>query len=299
METRVDEKRGAVLAWVEAMRLRTLPVSTAGVLAGVALGLEWSAFSWGATALCLVFAVLAQVASNFANEYYDFRAGLDKRGRSGPRRGVTEGDITPGAMRAATFIVLAVAGVAGVAVVWLYGAWWMYLAGVAVALGVMAYSTGPYPLSHHALGEVAVTLFFGVVPVCLTYLLEGAEWHLSVLWVSIGIGLMGANVLLVNNFRDRADDAAVGKRTLAVVFGPGVALWLYLVNGYAAVALSFSAWLALEPGAWVVPLCYLVAHTLLWLRLPRLRGASLNPMLGRTAMLMLAYSACLLIAAAW
>lgn len=280
------------------MRLRTLPVSTAGVLCGTALALQWHAFSWGATVLCALFAVLAQIASNFANEYYDFKGGLDRKGREGPRRGVTEGDITPAAMLGATLGTLGAAGVAGVAVVCLYGAWWMYMVGAAVALGVMAYSTGPYPLSHHGLGEVAVTLFFGVVPVCLTFLLEGAQWHLTVLWVSIGMGLMGANVLIVNNYRDRHDDLAVGKRTLAVSWGAQTVLWLYLANGYAAVVLTFSAWLALEPGTWAVPLAYLLGHTLLWTRMRHMSGAALNPMLGRTAMLMLAYATALLLCTA-
>ncbi|WP_367881009.1 prenyltransferase, partial [uncultured Duncaniella sp.] len=85
--------------WIEAMRLRTLPVSLAGVIYAGALGvLSWrfDVIPWG---MCVAFALLAQVASNFANEYYDFKAGLDKAGRVGPRRGVTEGDITPEAMK--------------------------------------------------------------------------------------------------------------------------------------------------------------------------------------------------------
>ncbi len=83
--------------------------------------------------------------------------------------GVTEGDITPGAMKRATFATLACACLAGCILVWLYGSWWMYLVGIATALGVMAYSAGPYPLSHHGFGEVAVICFFGIIPVTLTY----------------------------------------------------------------------------------------------------------------------------------
>ena len=149
--------------WIEAMRLRTLPVSLAGVIYAGALGvlsLRFDIVPWG---MCMAFALLAQVASNFANEYYDFAAGLDKAGRDGPRRGVTEGDITPQAMKHAAFGTLGVACLIGIALVALYGEWWMYLAGVVTALGVMAYSTGPYPLSHHGLGEVAVVFFFGIL----------------------------------------------------------------------------------------------------------------------------------------
>ena len=95
--------------WIEAMRLRTLPVSVAGVLAGVACAIIGGSFSAVPAVLCLLFAALAQIASNFGNEYYDYVNGLDRKGREGFRRGVTEGDISPTAMKVATFATLAVA----------------------------------------------------------------------------------------------------------------------------------------------------------------------------------------------
>ena len=144
--------------WVEAMRLRTLPVSVAGVIGACGYALLDGKFKPAVAVLCLLFAVLAQIASNFANEYYDFKGGLDRKGREGPRRGVTEGDLTPGAMKAATFVTLGLACCVGLSLL-LWGPWWLILAGVAIALGVLAYSTGPYPLSHHGLGEVAQFAF--------------------------------------------------------------------------------------------------------------------------------------------
>ena len=82
--------------WIECARLRTLPVSVAGVIMASGIAVLYHRFEWLPALLCFAFAVLAQVVSNFANEYYDFRRGTDKKGRVGPRRGVTEGDITPG-----------------------------------------------------------------------------------------------------------------------------------------------------------------------------------------------------------
>ena len=105
-------------AWIEAMRLRTLPVSVAGVICATALALMAGVFHCVQAIICLVFAVLAQVASNFANEYYDYKGGLDKPGREGPRRGVTEGDITPGAMKRATYATLALACACGLSLVY-------------------------------------------------------------------------------------------------------------------------------------------------------------------------------------
>ena len=276
--------------WIEAMRLRTLPVSLAGVIYAGALGLLTWGFSLTPWLLALIFALLAQIASNFANEYFDFRAGLDRPGREGPRRGVTEGDISPRAMLLATILVLAAACLTGVVLVALYGAWWMYPAGVAIALGVFAYSAGPWPLSRHALGEVAVVIFFGLVPVCLTYILMAGNCPWWVTASAAGIGLMGANVLIVNNYRDADDDKAVGKHTLAVVLGRNSVSWIYLANGYLAATLTLPEWVAAAQWGWIVPCVYVVAHSSLFVQLRVRSGRRLNPLLGLTAMLMLIYT---------
>lgn len=276
--------------WVEAMRLRTLPVSLAGVLFGVAMAVADGGFKAVPALLCFLFALLAQIASNFANEYYDFKAGLDRAGRDGPRRGVTEGDITPGAMKAATFATLGAACVTGCVLVALYGQWWMYVVGVLTALAVIAYSAGPYPFSRNGLGEVAVVFFFGIIPVTLTYYLETGIMSAAVVAASVGVGLMGANVLIVNNYRDADDDAAVGKRTLAVKLGRNAVAAVYLVNGILAVVLTWPEWILLAPQAWIVPLLYLLSHVFLYSRLRSLTGKALNPLLGGTAMLMLFYA---------
>lgn len=277
--------------WIEAMRLRTLPVSLAGVIFAIAMARAAGSVPAVPALLCLGFALLAQIASNFANEYYDYKAGLDKAGREGPRRGVTEGDITPGAMKAATFATLGLACAAGCVLVALYGQWWMYIIGVVTAFAVMAYSTGPYPLSHHCLGEVAVVFFFGIIPVSLTYYIETGLMSAAAAAASVGIGLMGANVLVVNNYRDADDDAAVGKNTLAVKIGRRATGIIYLVNGIVAVVLTWPVWLELPPQDWIVPTVYLGAHVALYFRLRTHRGRELNKQLGMTAVLMLFYAA--------
>lgn len=278
-----------IKCWIEAMRLRTLPVSLAGVIMAWGFCALYDNFNLIPAILCLLFALLAQIASNFANEYYDFKSGLDRKGREGPRRGVTEGDITPQAMKFATFGTLALACVIGCSLIY-YGGWWLLPIGIFIALGVMAYSTGPYPLSHHGLGEVAVLFFFGIIPVTLTYYVQSLQWSLDVLLASISIGLMGANVLIVNNYRDHDDDKEVGKRTLAVIFGRRAVSNLYLFNGYIAVALMIMTWWELPIWSWAAPILYLVAHTAIWLQLSIRTGARLNPLLGMTAMAMAVYS---------
>lgn len=286
-----------IKCWIEAMRLRTLPVSLAGVIIAWGFNLLNDNFNYIPAILCLMFALLAQISSNFANEYYDFKSGLDRKGREGPRRGVTEGDITPGAMKRATYGTLALACIIGCSLIY-FGGWWLLPIGIVIALGAMAYSTGPYPLSRHGLGEVAVLFFFGIIPVSLTYYVQSLEWDIDVLLASTSIGLMGANVLIVNNYRDHDDDKNVGKRTLAVICGRNVVANLYLFNGYIAVALMTSTWLSLPLWTLAIPIVYLIAHTAIWFQLGIRTGSRLNPLLGMTAMAMCFYSTAFAIVAA-
>ena len=270
--------------WIEAMRLRTLPVSISGVLAGIACALLEISFSIVPALLCLLFAILAQIASNFANEYYDFKKGVDRKGREGFRRGVTEGDITPSAMKYATFGTLAAAAVVGCLMLF-YGSWWLILVGVVIGLFALAYSAGPYPLSHHGLGDVAVVLFFGVVPVTLTCYLQQGSW--DGLWlslpVSVAVGLLAANVLIVNNYRDKDDDEFVGKNTTVVIFGRRVMGWVYLISGIVAMGIVFYTLRVLFPFMVILVSIYLGLHFCTWRKLISSTGAALNPLLGRTA----------------
>lgn len=281
--------------WIECMRLRTLPVSLSGVVIAIALAWWHGRFVWVPALLCLLFALLAQVASNFANEYYDFKKGADKVGRVGPRRGVTEGDIKPRTLFIVTFATLAVAGVVGCCLI-PYGGWWLLPVGIFIALGALAYSTGPYPLSYHGLGELAVFFFFGVIPVTLTYYVQALRIEPIVILASMATGFLGVNVLLVNNYRDVDDDREAGKRTSVVIFGRQPAAAAYLINGYVAMCLLTPLWIlaALAPTVpvWVLvaPVVYLVLHTVTWHRLITRDGAALNPLLGTTARNMLIFT---------
>lgn len=282
-------RRSAAACWIEAMRLRTLPVSAAGVVMAAALGVAHGQVRWLPWTLCLIFALLAQIASNFANEYFDFRDGLDRKGRVGPRRGVTEGDISPRAMLTATILTLGIAAAIGCTLIY-WGGWWLLAAGIVIVLGALAYSAGPYPLSRHALGEVAVILFFGIVPVTLTYYVISGPVTPAVWFTALSTGLLGANILIVNNYRDIADDKAVGKTTLATIIGPKATLLLYLIDGVAAVGLMMPQWRQMPAGWQSVPELTVTIIVLLWLRIRKAKGAELNPMLGATAMVMLLYA---------
>lgn len=290
--------------WMECMRLRTLPVSLSGVM--LAVGLTWrlGEFKLVPAILCLVFALLAQIVSNFANEYYDYLRGTDKVGRVGPRRGVTEGDIAPTTLRNVTFATLAVTGAVGCGLI-PYGGWWLLPVGIVIAVAALAYSAGPWPLSYHGLGEAAVFVFFGVVPVVLTHYVQALHFHPLLLLAGMSIGFMAVNVLLVNNYRDVDDDREAGKRTSVVIFGRQPASAAYLINGYVAMALLTPIWLLVVMAQWlpwwslVAPLLYLVLHTVCWVRLRHRDGAALNPLLGATARNMLIFTVLMLVALMW
>ena len=285
--------------WIECIRLRTLPVSLSGVVIAIGLAIWYGHFKWIPAMLCLIFALLAQILSNTANEYFDYLKGTDKPGRVGPRRGVTEGDISPRTLRNVVIGLLIATGVVGCGLI-PYGGWWLLPAGIVIALAALAYSTGPYPLSYHGLGELMVFIFFGIVPVNLTYYVMSLRFDPLVFLSSFTIGLLGVNVLLVNNYRDVDEDREAGKRTSVVIFGRRPAALAYLINGYTGMAMLSALWvmIAARWQAWrqlplwtlAIPVVYLVLHTVTWYRLTRRDGAALNPLLGATARNMLIFT---------
>lgn len=277
--------------WIEAMRLRTLPVSVAGVIAGTGCAVMLDSFKAAPALACLVFAILAQIAANFGNEYYDYKNGIDKKGRAGFRRGVTEGEIDPGSMKMATYSVLALAATVGCTML-LYGPWWLIFVGILIMIFALAYSAGPYPLSHHGLGDVAVVVFFGIIPVSFTCFLQTGNWEGMgvIIPTSLAVGLLAANVLVVNNYRDMEDDAAVGKRTTVVIFGRRFMSMAYLLSGIAGMAAMIPVWTRLPMWALAVPVTYIVLHFMVWLQLRQATESALNPLLGRTAVNLLVFT---------
>ena len=141
--------------------------------------------------------------------------------------------------------------------------------------------------------------FYGIIPVNFTYYVMAGGFDPLVMMASICIGFMGVNVLLVNNYRDEADDREAGKRTSVVVFGKQAGLVAYLFNGYIGFAVMAALWLrmffTMPLWALFAPVIYLILHTLTWLQLRKRTGAALNPLLGATARNMLIFTILLLI----
>lgn len=285
-------------AWIEATRPRTLPVSIAGVLGGLACALNYGHFRVLPFIVCLIFALIAQIVSNFANEYYDYKSGIDKKGREGFRRGVTEGDISPKTMKTVTYTLLAIDCAIGCSLI-IWGGWWLLLVGAFIAVFALAYSAGPYPLSRIGLGDIAVLIFYGLVPVVFTcYVITGSMENLR-LTIPIGfaLGLLADNVLIVNNYRDMEDDIQAHKITTVVIFGRKIMLGVYCLNftlGLAIIAIFF---VLFKSPLWLI--CWGVIEILyifVMIKIRGARGAALNPLLKKTALLMLLTCAAMIVA---
>lgn len=276
--------------WFSIIRPRTLPASVAGVVAGTVYAWSQGCFIWLPALTALIFAVSAQIASNLANDYFDFLKGADGAGRVGPKRYLTTGEVSPKAMMAATMTALTVAALSGLSLIFITGKLWLLGAGIVIIIAAVAYSGGPYPLSRHALGDVAVVLFFGLVSVCFTYYVQALLFDWGVVLLGLAVGLATDNILVVNNYRDMEQDAANGKKTLVTMYGRKFGQRLYYWNGVAAMFLAIGAAAVYSHYGWgdwlrayVIMTFYLLFHTYVHQSLKRLHGAELNPLLGRTA----------------
>ncbi|MCC8152997.1 MAG: 1,4-dihydroxy-2-naphthoate polyprenyltransferase [Tannerellaceae bacterium] len=278
----MNQQKNHICAWIEAARPKTLPASVSPVLVGCSITFRDNSFHWLPALLCLLVAVLAQIASNFANDYFDFKKGADTEERLGPERAVASGWITPASMLTGTFIALGLACMCGLILVGMTR-WELLLVGVFIAIGVLAYSAGPYPLAYIGLGDVCVLLFYGIIPVCFTYYVQALSFSWLSLILSVSLGLLSVNILVVNNYRDYEQDKAAAKRTSIVIFGRKFGKMLYLINGIAAFLLILPS--LISTSYWLIFL-FAVFFALFmgtWHQLSAFEGKALNKTLGATA----------------
>ncbi|RBY93066.1 1,4-dihydroxy-2-naphthoate polyprenyltransferase [Blastococcus sp. TF02A-30] len=203
--------------WLAGARPRTLPAAVAPVLVGTGAAAALDGFRLSTALLALLVALALQVAVNYANDYSDGTRGTDAD-RVGPMRLVGSGAAAPRQVLVAALLSFAAAGAAGLALAAL-SSWWLVAVGAVCMLAAWTYTGGPIPYGYRALGEVFVFVFFGPVAVVgTTYVQTGTLPALA--WaVSLPPGLLIVAILVVNNLRDIEGDAAVGKRTLAVLLG--------------------------------------------------------------------------------
>ncbi len=242
----------------------------------------------------LVGALLIQVATNLANDYYDFVRGGDTAERVGPVRVTQAGLLPPRTVRRGMIVTLVAALLVGVYLVSV-GGWPVVVIGLASLACAVLYTGGPFPLAYHGLGDVFVFAFFGLIAVGGTVWVQGLVWPPDALLAGAALGALTTAILVVNNLRDIDTDARAGKRTLAVRLGRGgtqteyvVLLLLAFVSPVAGV-LGFG-WppSALAPLA-AAPLCVAPTRRVLGYDDPR----ELLPALGETSRVVALFGALL------
>jgi 1,4-dihydroxy-2-naphthoate octaprenyltransferase len=235
--------------WLAGARPRTLPAAVSPIVAGS--GAAYIAGRFGAliAVLCLVVALALQIGVNYANDYSDGIRGTDAV-RVGPMRLVGSGAASPSAVKRAAFASFGVAALAGLAVVWLSGHWWLLVVGAAAILAAWFYTGGKHPYGYVGLGELMVFVFFGLVAVMGTTYVQADRVTAATFVAAVAVGLVACQVLVANNLRDITGDREVGKRTLATRLGDRGTRRLYLAMSVvvaAAIVLvaALTSWWAL------------------------------------------------------
>ncbi len=212
--------------WLAGARPRTLPAAISPVLVGSGAAYLAGGFSPPRALLALLVSLALQVGVNYANDYSDGIRGTDAD-RIGPMRLVGSGLAEPSAVKRAAFGCFGVAAVAGLLLVALSGQWWLLLVGAVSILAAWYYTGGRRPYGYLGLGEVFVFVFFGLVAVCGTTLVQVGRVTMPALLGGIGIGAMTCAILVANNLRDIVGDVAARKRTLATRIGAPATRTLY------------------------------------------------------------------------
>lgn len=274
--------------WWRTIRPATLWAGAVPVIVGSALAFAAGARRWDLALLALLGALGLQIGCNLVNDHADHVRGADGADRLGPARASASGWLSARQVLTGAAIAFGATALAGAALI-AVGGWPIALLGVLSLLAAIGYTAGPYPLGYLGLGDLCVLLFFGfgaVVGTC--YALTGA--HPPEAWLAgLAVGALATAILVVNNLRDRQGDARVGKRTLAVRFGARAARIEYAT--LVAIAYLAAAGLAAWTGRWGFLLPWLTAPLAarvvraIW----RTDGAALNPLLGATARLELAF----------
>lgn len=276
--------------WLRAVRPQTLAAAFIPVSVGASIAFRNQQFDWLPTLIALICALLIQIGTNFANDYFDFKKGADTDARIGFERATATGQISADAMRNATIITMGLAFILGLYLVW-HAGWVILVIGIASLLFGVLYTGGPFPLGYNGLGDIFVFIFFGIVAVMGTYYVNALEWSTASFWASLAVGALSTNILVVNNLRDVEQDRVAGKNTLGVLFGEDVLRWEYLFMMLLAIAIPPHFYFRLQY-SWIIFLPFI---TLPWVVL-LLKSIwqvenkrTLNDTLERTAQFMTLY----------
>ena len=221
--------------WLEAFRLRTLPLSLSSIILGAFLAYGDGPFSWLTSSLAVLTTLFLQILSNLANDYGDFSHGMDDAGRTGPRRTLQAGKLSPAEMKTAIVLFSFLSLLSGIALILsgtsglLSGETVLFLLlGLLAIAAAIKYTVGKHPYGYYALGDLFVFLFFGLAGVLGTYYLNTHRLPAVLLLPASAMGFLATGVLNLNNMRDLENDRKNGKKTLAVLLGPAGSRYYHL-----------------------------------------------------------------------
>lgn len=236
--------------WVNAARLRTLPLSLSGIIAGSFIAASKGVFDIVICLLALLTTVGFQVISNFANDYGDGVKGTDNEERVGPERALQSGAISAESMLTAIKITGVISTLLALLLIYVsFGTEYIVYSIVFIILGVSSivaaikYTVGDNAYGYSGFGDLFVFLFFGLLSVCGTYFLYAKSLELSIFLPAFSIGLLSVGVLNLNNMRDQESDAGSGKNTIVVKIGNEFARYyhFYLIGASCLFALLYTA----------------------------------------------------------
>jgi len=280
-----DTPPSSLRIWWTAIRPRTLSMAATPVVLGSALA--WSGGAeplWPVFVATLLCALLIQIGTNLHNDVADFERGADRPDRIGPLRVTAAGWATPRRVHRAAALSFGLAFALGGVLVQ-QGGWPILAIGIASLSAGWAYSGGRHPISHSALGEVFVLVFFGLLAVVGSHWLQSGSTALAAWLGGAVVGLPAAAVLLVNNYRDRDADLRQGRLTLAARLGDATSKRAYASMLLLPFALVLSVAWVTRPGALLALLALPYSLKLIPLLDRQASGAQLNGLLGSTAKL--------------
>ena len=214
-------------SWILASRPRTLPAAVVPVMVGSSLAIYQGIFFPVYSIIALLCSVLIQIGTNFTNDLYDHLKGSDTKERKGPLRVLASGLISVKEMKWGIFLIFFIAFLLGLYLVFSVGLVILWIGILSIVAG-LAYTAGPFPLAYNGLGDLFVFIFFGVVGTVGTYYLHIQQFTLLAFLVSLPVGGLITNILIVNNYRDIEEDKTAGKKTLAVLLGREFSRYEYI-----------------------------------------------------------------------
>jgi 1,4-dihydroxy-2-naphthoate octaprenyltransferase len=245
-----------IRSWIEAIRLRTLPLAIASILMGSFLAISSKEYNWTVIILCIITTLFLQILSNLANDYGDGMKGTDNKERLGPKRTIQSGSISPKEMRLGIVVFMVLSFISGIWLIieslgmnWQLGLLFLFL-GVASIGAAIKYTVGNKAYGYSGFGDVFVFLFFGIIAVLGTYFLNTHSLNWEIILPASSMGFLCTGVLNLNNMRDMENDAISGKRTMALILGFETSkkyhytiITLAMVNALVFVALQYhSLW---------------------------------------------------------